>query len=62
MKKVIYTIVTITTLSSCATSNYQPSTYTSNIGWQETEAIHENLTQEEINELISECENCDEID
>ena len=59
-------ITTIILLSSCASNNKYalcPS-YASNetsSGWHETEGIHENLTQEEYNELVA-CENCDEID
>ena len=60
MKKVIYVAITAFALSSCGTSSYQCAAYASS-EYQETEEIHENLTQEEYNELLS-CENCDEID
>ena len=60
MKKVIYVAITAFALSSCGTNSYQCAAYASS-EYQETEAIHENLTQEEYNELLS-CENCDEID
>ena len=62
MKKVIYVAITAFALSSCGTSSYQCAAYATNdILDCETEAIHENLTQAELQELIS-CENCDEID
>ena len=49
--------------SSCMSTYTTCPAYASN----ETEAIHEDLTQEEYNELVaqeysSDCENCDEID
>ena len=61
MKKVIYVAITAFALSSCASNNYQCAAYADANGWHETEGIHENLTQDELQELIS-CENCDEID
>ena len=47
-------------LSSCGGGKYLPCpAYASSYG--DTEGIHENLTEEEYNELLA-CENCDEID
>ena len=66
MKKIIGTSVIAITLISCTTSNKvtynKPSDY-----YHETEAIHENLTEEEDYEMIASvyapnCKNCDEID
>ena len=62
MKKLLTTTTILLTLASCGSSNYLPCpAYSSNDNYYETEAIHENLTQEEYNELLA-CENCDEID
>lgn len=62
MKKLTLIAVTACALSSCGSGQYIPCpAYSSNDNYYETEAIHENLTQEEYNELIA-CENCDEID
>ena len=65
MKKLTLIAVTACALSSCGSGQYIPcpaygNNYQAN-GWHETEGIHENLTQEEYNELLA-CENCDEID
>ena len=61
MKKLLTTTTILLTLVGCGSSNYLPCpAYSSNDNY-ETEAIHENLTQEEYNELLA-CENCDEID
>jgi len=61
MKKVIYVAITAVTLSSCA-SNQGCWQQASNNNWGETEGIHQNLTDSELEELIANCENCDEID
>ena len=62
MKKLLTITTILLTLVGCGSSNYLPCpAYSSNDNYYETEAIHENLTQEEYNELIA-CENCDEID
>ena len=62
MKKIIGIALITLGLSSCGSVDYAlcPA-YTSNDNYYETEGIHENLTQEEYDELLS-CENCDEID
>ena len=65
MKRIIGILAVSALLSSCGTGNYIPcpaygNNYQAN-GSHETEGIHENLTQEEYNELLA-CENCDEID
>ena len=60
LAEIIVISVIALSFSSCGTSSYQCAAYASS-EYQETEAIHENLTQEEYNELLS-CENCDEID
>ena len=62
MKKLLTITTILLTLVGCSSTNYLPCpAYSSNDNYYETEAIHENLTQEEYNELIA-CENCDEID
>tara|TARA_R100000231_G_C5250760_1_gene142664 strand:+ start:309 stop:497 length:189 start_codon:yes stop_codon:yes gene_type:complete len=62
MKKLLTITTILLTLVGCGSSNYLPCpAYSSNDNYYETEAIHENLTQEEYNELIA-CQNCDEID
>ena len=62
MKKLLTITTILLTLVGCGSSNYLPCpAYSSNNNY-ETEAIHENLTQEEYYELVSGCLNCDEID
>ena len=62
MKKTVGIALITLGLASCTSTNYLPCpAYSSNDVNHETEAIHENLTQEEYNELIA-CQNCDEID
>jgi len=62
MKKIIGIAFITLGLASCSSTNYLPCpAYSSNDNYYETEAIHEDLTQEEYNVLIA-CENCDEID
>ena len=62
MKKLLTITTILLTLVGCGSSNYLPCpAYSSNDNYYETEAIHENLTQEKYNELIA-CQNCDEID
>ena len=62
MKKLLTITTILLTLVGCGSSNYLPCpAYSSNDNYYETEAIHEDLTQEEYNELIA-CQNCDEID
>ena len=62
MKKTIGIALITLGLTSCGTGEYIPCpAYASNDNYYETEGIHENLTQEEYEELVS-CENCDEID
>tara|TARA_R100001463_G_scaffold2813_1_gene11634 strand:+ start:477 stop:701 length:225 start_codon:yes stop_codon:yes gene_type:complete len=48
-------------LSSCGGSQYLPCPAYAGTGGDSTEGIHENLTEEEYNELLA-CQNCDEID
>ena len=62
MKKTVGIALIALGLTSCTSTNYLPCpAYSSNDNYHETEAIHEDLTQEEYDELIA-CENCDEID
>ena len=62
MKKTIGIALITLGLTSCGGTQYLPCpAYSSNDNYYETEAIHEDLTQKEYNELIA-CENCDEID
>ena len=65
MKKTVGIALITLGLTSCGGSQYLPCpAYSSNDNYYETEAIHENLTEEEYYELIAQeyCENCDEID
>tara|TARA_R100000995_G_scaffold68670_1_gene37292 strand:- start:321 stop:524 length:204 start_codon:yes stop_codon:yes gene_type:complete len=67
MKKIIeknlaeLIIITVFALafSSCSQTTYLPCAAYASYG--ETEGIHEDLTEDEYNELVA-CENCDEID
>jgi len=62
MKKTVGIALVALGLASCTSTNYLPCpAYSSNDNYHETEAIHEDLTQEEYEELLS-CCNCDEID
>ena len=62
MKKTVGIALITLGLTSCGGTQYLPCpAYSSNDNYYETEAIHEDLTQKEYNELIA-CENCDEID
>jgi len=62
MKKTVGIALITLGLTSCGGTQYLPCpAYSSNNNYYETEGIHENLTQEEYDELIA-CENCDEID
>ena len=54
MKKVIYVAITAIALSSCGSGNYIPCPAYSSNEWQETEGIHEDLSDEELLVLISE--------
>ena len=66
MKKLTLIVGVAFVLSSCGNSKHLPCpAYSSN--YEESEGIHENLTEEEYYEMISsvyapDCENCDEID
>ena len=63
MKKTVGIALITLGLASCGTPNYLPCpAYSSNDNYYDTEAIHENLTNKELEELVAECENCDEID
>ena len=67
MKKLLTITTILSTLVGCGSANYLPCPAYSSNNYYETEAIHEDLTQEEYNELVaqeysSDCENCDEID
>ena len=68
MKKTVGIALVALGLTSCTSTNYLPCpAYSSNYDYEETEAIHENLTEEEYYEMIAstyapDCENCDEID
>ena len=64
MKKTIGIAIISLTLASCGSTKYNTCSNNSqqNVdSYYQTEAIHENLTQNELQELIA-CENCDEID
>ena len=62
MKKTVGIALITLGLTSCGSANYLPCPAYSSNNNHETEAIHENLTQEEYYELVSGCLNCDEID
>ena len=68
MKKTAGIALVALGLASCSSPKYLPCpAYSSNDSYHETEAIHENLTEEEYYELVAleyapDCENCDEID
>ena len=63
MKKTVGIALITLGLASCTSTNYLPCpAYSSNDIYHETEAIHENLTDEELEQLVANCENCDEID
>ena len=63
MKKTIGIALITLGLTSCGSTDYAlcPA-YASNDNYYETEGIHENLTNEELEQLVANCENCDEID
>jgi len=62
MKKTIGIAMISISLAGCSGVSYVSCpAYASNDDYYETEAIHENLTEEELTSLID-CENCDEID
>ena len=52
MNKIIGISIVTLGLTSCISTNYCPA-YSSNYDYEETEAIHENLTEEEYYELIA---------
>ena len=54
MKKVILIAIAVFALSSCGSGNYIPCPAYSSNEWQETEGIHEDLSEEELQVLISE--------
>ncbi len=54
MKKVILIAIAAFALSSCGSGNYIPCPAYSSNEWQETEGIHEDLSDEELLVLISE--------
>tara|TARA_R100001594_G_scaffold70525_1_gene104887 strand:- start:744 stop:947 length:204 start_codon:yes stop_codon:yes gene_type:complete len=67
MKKTVGIAFVALGLTSCTTVNKLPCYASDDQYYHETEAIHENLTEEEYYELIAQeygpdCENCDEID
>ena len=63
MKKTIGIALITLGLSSCGGGQYLPCpAYSSIDNYYDTEAIHENLTDKELEELLADCENCDEID
>ena len=62
MKKTVGIALITLGLASCTSTNYLPCPAYSSNNNHETEAIHENLTQEEYYELVSGCLNCDEIE
>lgn len=67
MKKTVGIAFITLGLASCTTVNQLPCYASNEKYYHETEAIHENLTEEEYYELIAQkyapdCENCDEID
>jgi len=63
MKKTVGIALITLGLTSCGGVQYLPCQVYSGVpnSYHETEGIHENLTQDEYNELIA-CQNCDEID
>ena len=63
MKKTVGIALITLGLASCTSTNYLPCpAYSSNDNYHETEAIHQDLTNEELEQLVANCENCDEID
>ena len=75
MKKTIGIAIISLTLASCTSVDYlscpvfsNQDNYENPHNYHETEAVHENLTEQEYYELLSQeyaqldCENCDEID
>ena len=54
MKKLTLTAIAAFALSSCGSGNYIPCPAYSSNEWQETEGIHEDLSDEELLVLISE--------
>jgi len=67
MKKTVGIAFITLGLASCTTVNQLPCYASDEQYYHETEAIHENLTEEEYYEIIAstyapDCENCDEID
>ena len=67
MKKTVGIALIALGLTSCGSGNYIPCPAygsNSNDNYYETEAIHQDLTDKELEELVAtiECENCDEID
>ena len=68
MKKTVGIAFVALGLTSCTTVNQLPCYASDDQYYHETEAIHENLTEEEYYEMIAsmygpdQCENCDETD
>ena len=63
MKKTVGIALITLGLASCTSTNYLPCpAYSSSDANHETEAIHQDLTNEELEQLVANCENCDEID
>ena len=62
MKKTVGIALITLGLTSCGGGQYLPCPAYSSNDYYETEAIHENLTDKELEELVANCENCDEID
>ena len=77
MKKTVGIAIVSLTLASCTSVDYlscpafsssSQDNYENPHNYHETEAVHENLTEQEYYELLSQeyaqldCENCDEID
>jgi len=54
MKKLTLIAITAFALSSCGSGNYIPCPAYSSNEWEETEGIHEDLSNEELLVLISE--------